>query len=601
MNIQVRFAKQIVRKRFSFLKITLNMQLQPIDPKPLRIFSNNRDILRDLFTYLDYVSEHSVKRMARSNVIPRADLNRMAKLFGNLTFEPNAGQIDPVQPAGHMWIDLIDKLALNLKLVYYTLKGEYPGYTSSEESFNENYINANDADIGKFLNLSPEAQEKRIIDALLDIKAASEYDQSSNNEFYKTSVVGELDGFYIRGSGTGVMPTIKFPEIRKFLLAALQNCPAGQWLSTQSLIEHLRDNHRYFLIPEKLPEPKNKWGEIITRYGNFYEGAGHWDNNNKPIPDDIQDGFERVEGRYIERFLENIPLIMGFVDVAYDPAPYTGLLPKLGYLKAFRINERFINLFKGLETTPKVTIQPNFDIIIESDFYPAVVLRQIAMLGEQMSNPQSGQVAYVGIFQLKKALVAAAQVKNPDLDVNSLLRKLSGRDLPPNVQIELDEWSGHADQFTLYEGFSLLEMTDPPIEAEKFIAERISSGLFLVRNPDAVFSMLENLSRVPVRVKHKMDEFTPVAETAQSIFSKETAFDAATQPARQIKIRRVITVSYQFPDNESFDTFKKMLAELRCPFQSDPVTRAVSFQQKEQPKFDQAVAKLASKFIIEIE
>jgi len=78
------------------------------------------------------------------------------------------------------------------------------------------------------------------------------------------------------------------------------------------------------------------------------------------------------------------------------------------------------------------------------------------------------------------------------LDVISLLKTFSGRDLPSNVQIELDEWAGHADQFTLYEGFSLLEMTDPPLEAEKFMAERISPGMFLVRSPDLVFFHARN-------------------------------------------------------------------------------------------------------------
>jgi len=56
--------------------------------------------------------------------------------------------------------------------------------------------------------------------------------------------------------------------------------------------------------------------------------------------------------------------------------------------------------FKKVESAPKVTVQPNFDVIIESDFYPANVIGLIAMLGEQMSNPQNGHGAYVSIYQL---------------------------------------------------------------------------------------------------------------------------------------------------------------------------------------------------------
>jgi hypothetical protein len=572
------------------------MELTTLDPKNLTIFANDRDILRDLFTYLNYVGERNVKRMTRSNEIPRADLNRLAKLLGGLDFEPGENEIDAVQR-----IDFIDTLALRLQLVSYDLKGEYRGYTSSEPSFIENHIVVNATNFQKFLALAPAAQEKRILETLIHTKLQREYDNYSNNEFYQVSVVGELDSFYEWGSATGAMPTLKFPEIRLFLLEVLKNCPAGQWISTESLIAYLKANHPYFLIPQKLPISKNKWDTITSRYSNFHEGTERWQHNEKPIPDDAPDAFERVEGRYVERFLEYIPLVMRFVEVAYDPNPYKGPLPKRNVLKAFRVNERFLCLMSGETGLPKVTIQPNFDVVVEADFYPAKVIRQVAALGEQVSSPNSGHGAYVGIFLLKKAAVAAAQVKDPNLNVIQLLKNLSGRDLPPNVQIELDEWAGHADQFTLYEGFALLETAELPLEAEKFIAERISPALHLVRSPEKVFSTLETLGQVPVRIQHPTGEITPVAESAQSLFPKEAARVNAQKTAKPVKVAKVITVSYQFPEAESFASIKKALAELRCPFQSDPVTRTVSLQQKEQAKFDEAIEKLASEFVFEIE
>jgi hypothetical protein len=169
------------------------------------------------------------------------------------------------------------------------------------------------------------------------------------------------------------------------------------------------------------------------------------------------------------------------------------------------------------------------------------------------------------------------------------------------VQIELEEWAGHADQFTLYEGFSLLEMADLPPEVEKFVSEKISPTLHLVRSPEKVFSTLETLGRVPVRVQHPAGQVALIAESAQSIFPKETAAINTPKTARPVRVSLVVTVSYQFPDAESFASIQKMLAELRCPFQSDPVTRAVNLQQKEQAKFDEAVQRLQSEFAIEIE
>ncbi len=341
------------------------MELQNLAPQALTIFSNERDILRDLFTYLDYVSERSVKRMTRTNEIPRADLQRLAKNLGGLTFEPGENEIHAEQ-----WIYFIDNLALRMQLVSYNTKGEYRGYTSSEPSFTENYIVVGQARLQEFLAFTPAAQEIRIIDALIHAASRRDYDNYSNNEFFEHTPVSSLDRFDIWGAGTGLMHTLKFPEIRQFLLSVLQNCPAGQWLSTESLIAYLKANHPYFLIPENHPK-KDRWGNDIGRYDNFHEGKREFGSERKTVPPNAPDAFERVEGRYVERFIEGIPLLMNFVDVAYDPKPDTGLLPQLGVLKAFRVNERFLRLMSGQEAAPRVTVQPNFDVVIESDFYPA--------------------------------------------------------------------------------------------------------------------------------------------------------------------------------------------------------------------------------------
>jgi hypothetical protein len=569
--------------------------LTPLDPKKLRTFSNERDLLRDLFTYLDYVGEHSVKRMTRTNEIPRPDSVRIAKLMGDSELV-NVSK----ETGGAQWIDFIDDLALRLGLVQYDVKGTYRGYTSSEPSFIENFITVNKSDLGKFLKLSPAGQEKTILARLVHAKSHSEYDNNSNNEFYKTGILGELDSFGPWGAGTGIMPTLQFPEIRQFLLSALKNCPPGQWFSVESLVAYLKAEHPYFLIPKTAPKV-DKWGHAITRYDNFYEGKDLWDHNEKPIPDDAPDGFERVEGRYVERFLENIPLTMRFVDVAYNTTPYKGLMPTRGMLKAFRVNERFLRLMSGAENQPRLTVQPNFDVVIESDFYPAQIIQQVSALGEEVSSPNSGHSAYVGIFQLKKTFVATEQVRQPDLNVIALLEKLGGRSLPPNVKVELEEWAGHADQFTLYEGFALLESVDEISEADKFTTERITPTLRLVRDNEKIFSTLEAKAYAPLRIQHPAGGFAPLAESAVSRFPKESAQEKAHRKPKQVKVSRSVSISYQFPDEESFASVQKMLAELRCPFQADSKIRSIQIQQKEQARFDEAVQKLRDSLIIEIE
>ena len=94
---------------------------------------------------------------------------------------------------------------------------------------------------------------------------------------------------------------------------------------------------------------------------------------------------------------------------------------------------------------------------------------------------------------------------------------------------------------------------------------------------------------------------TLLEETTASIFPKEPALNNMPKPARQVKVSRSVTINYQFPDQESFVATQKMLAELRCPFQSDPKAYIITIQQKEQARFDEALGKLVNDFLIEVE
>ncbi len=566
----------------------MTLSLTPITPTGLDIFANDRDLLRDIFTYIDYVGERSVKRMTRTNDLPRADSVRIAKLLG----DPELVQVVQ-EHGGAAWINFIDDLAYDMDLVDYDHQGEYRGYSSSEPQYSDNYITVKEAEFLKFLTLTPAGQEKQILETLVKFQSAG---QPAQNELENYRVLGGLDSmrtYYTH------LEKVKFPAVRHFLLKLLENCAPGTWYTTESLIAYLKANHPFFLLPKDLPQ-KDRWGKPTTRYSGFHEGTDYW-QSNASILEEAPDAFERVEGRYVERFLEHIPLVMRFVDVAYDPNSEDKLHPSLGKLKAFCINERFIRLMQGENTNPKVTVQPNFDVIVESDFYPAKVIHQIGALGDLVSNPNNGHGVYVGIFQLKKAAVAAQHARLPDLDVITLLKNISGRELPPNVQIELEEWAGHAEQFVLYEGFALLESVEAQPEAEKYISERITPNLSLIGKTEGLFSRLEVSGLAPIRVWHPNDGFTLVAESASSLFPKEPALSNAPKAARPVKVNRVVTVSYQFPDEESFEVIKKTLAGLRCPFQADANNRTISIQQKEQARFDEALQKLADDFVFEIE
>ncbi|MEW5961430.1 MAG: hypothetical protein AB1801_27240, partial [Chloroflexota bacterium] len=272
-----------------------DIELTPIEVENLNVFVNPCDVRKDLHTYLDYIRSREVKRSHRSNDLPKSDLQRLAKLMT----DPEA--VDGLKESGEApWVEYIDELALQLGFVSYDTKGVYAGYTSAEPSFPDNYIEFRAGPYEEFLALSLAEQEHWLLEHLMNDKAASA------SEFFSRSPLGWLDRFPSWGSATGIIPALDFPEARWFLLDLLNRCQGGMWYSTASLVQYLKTEHPYFLIPRQLPLPKNKWERPATRYGNFHESEYSAWGHEIDISESDPDAFERVEGRYVERFLENI-------------------------------------------------------------------------------------------------------------------------------------------------------------------------------------------------------------------------------------------------------------------------------------------------------
>ena len=310
------------------------MNLESIDVAPLDVATALPDLRRDLHVFVDFVRAREVKRAHRGNALSKADAKRLARLLS----DPDAvREVD--EEGSSAWIDFVDEVALGLGFIHYDTQGQYVGYTSQEPSFPDNYIEFRVKPYEQFLAAKAAKQESTLLELLVH------QGQGSASEFYRQSVLGRLDGFNYWGSAVGVMPTLDFPAVRRFLLGLLAECPSDQWLSTSALVEHLKKHHRSFLIPAK-PRFKNEHDARSGRYGNFHESKdarGHEIDIHESDPD----GFERVEGRYVERFLEGIPLVLRYVDVAYARKPPRAIYPSLGCLQAFRVSDRLRRALAG--------------------------------------------------------------------------------------------------------------------------------------------------------------------------------------------------------------------------------------------------------------
>ncbi len=590
---------------------TKTLPLTPVHPDNLTVYANPNDLRRDLHTFVGYVSRRTIKRSYRENDLPQADYKRLAQLIRDDApgADGEGRQDDSLYGHGveaYGWIDYLDSLAHKLGWVEYNTKGTYRGYSSAEPSFSDNLMRFNAGAYRAFLALPLAEQERQLCDTLV-----GDY-TSAYNEFYTVAIRGRLDRFPTWGSSTGAMPTLNFAAVRRFLFELLQGCEPGAWYGTSDLVAYLKAAHPFFLIPRP-PDPKPKaktsrptvrdcYGMLPelpkSRYGNFHEYESLYSYSRDPIPDDAPDGFERVEGRYVERFLEGLPLTLGYVDVAYGQRSDSPSRPSRGVLRAFRTNDRFLQAMRATIPQPRVIVQPNFEIYIESAFYPASLVNRLGPLTDVIREDTTT------ILKLHRQKVAAQLADNPGLDVIALLTDLSGQDLPRNVAVELEDWAGQADVFTLYDGFGLVESAEPVDGrlVDPVTVERIGDSIRLVRDPAALFSRLMESDAVALRVRHTDAAVQPLPERARTVFPRAIAAPTAkAKTKRAVTLKRQTLVVLHVPDDELFDVLRQALLDARCILDVDKEKRTLTLSGKDDAGLKGIIKRLGGEYAIRLE
>ncbi|MBV7339650.1 hypothetical protein KFU94_67845 [Chloroflexi bacterium TSY] len=558
--------------------------LTPIDVTQLEVYEAPFDLRRDLHALIAYIQNRTIKRATRTNQWPKAEAKRAAKLLS----DPDAA--DDIDQDGYSaWLDFVDDVAYKMNFIQYDREGIYAGYSSAEPSYPDNYIEFNAEEYGGFLKSSLQRQEKRLFTA---ISGGATYQQ---NEFFRiwNSPFSRLNSFSQWGIATGVFPTLDFSKSRQFLIELLAQCDPNVWYSVESLIAYLKKEHSYFLIPKKPVAPKGRH-PITSRYGNFKEGPNVWRGTDE-IADDAPDAFERVEGRYVERFLEGVPLTMGYVSVAYSAKPYEGLYPEIGHLKAFRINERFLRLMNEQIAEPQITVQPNFEIYVESDLYPAGLLNQLSSLAELVSEDT------ITIMRLQRKKVAAHLAEDDNLDAVQFLTDLSQRELPRNVQVDLEEWAGHSDKFVLYDGYGLLEGNKRLPAAVPFTAEEIDGNLRIVHSPAKLFTALEEAELVPLSVRHLDARLRSIPKGARTIFRQKHKPAAKPKKKQSVALKRQTQVTLFFPDGKTLDAFNVALTSAGCVTERNTKELMLKYDVQIEEQVAKVLKELEKEYKIQIE
>jgi hypothetical protein len=547
------------------------------------------DLRRDLHAFVAYMRDYEVKRLVRDNALSVVDYRRLAKRLS----DPDAKtQIE--SDGRSSWIDFLDDIALALGFVDYDTEGTYRSYSSSSPSFPDNYVIVDEQTYRAFLDAPLVEQERQLRAIFLD------QTEGCASEFFSRGYFGQLSTFSSHGCKTGTVPHLDFPKARRFLLDLLCECEVGAWLSVPSLVAYLKANHRYFLIPKEPPAYRVGWKETSrTRYGNFHERES-WYGRGEPIPDDAPDGFERVEGRYVERFLESAPLTLGYLDVAYkDENPQGNLYPSRGHLRAFRVNRRLALAHRNEIPKPKVTVQPNFEIYVESAFYPVSVLDALTPLTETRSED------VLTVLKLDRDKVLDVVVQE-DLDVVALLQDLSDRPLPNNVVRELKEWGTRADTFTLYRGFALLEGEDAVLASDPVVdratVKRISADVYLLHSAEEVFDHLEAEAWAPLWIQHAPSALTPLPEGSQTRFVKALPEDEREPaPKPSVSLTRSTSIMFHSTDARFLEAFQEALLDAKCPVRMDGSGKMLVVPGQYRERVETALDALGASYEIHIQ
>ncbi len=512
-----------------------SLELRTLDTSELGTLdlrSPEVDLRRDLYRFVRYVEERGhpgggqakpLVRTRRQNLIPKTHARRLARLLSY------SGEAEAV---ASRWTERISEVARALGLVSYDTEGTYMGYTSTEPSFPDNEIRVDRAAWRAFLAQSPRDKETKLLDVLL---------RTTRSEFfYPATLFPGEEVFTTWGSRTGPISRTDLSAVRRHLLELLSSLEAGVWYQLPSLVEHLGKQAPHLIFDPRARKPsavahrlrykgKTPPPEITLEdlYTGFHERKpGQWDHGQR-VKSQSRRAFQRVEGRYLEFFLREIPYLCGFVELGYRPAddPHgLDVVPPLERLRGFRLAPRFFQLLGGDPAFDEVRLKvlPSFEVLLEAASWPEVLLEEdlapfCSVIAEERPLVR---------LRLEKKKVIAATAQAPERKAPAELLRGLGAHLPGNVAAELAGWSRRGEKVVFYQGCGLLEIAEgaPESRRKEVLAAlgELAEGdpphglprrginetqFVVVRQPDRAFERLEQAHLVPQRLEHREAAF----------------------------------------------------------------------------------------------
>jgi len=479
---------------------TLSIKVIPPDTLGrYRIERNHTFVRRDLYRFMDFILHNDLKRGHRGNTIPKGPAQKLARI---LSYKKEMAYVE-ANGCGY-WSDRISHLARCMKLVRFATEGKYIGYSCREPSYPENYIESLPDPWNRYMALSSLEKEWAIWEGL---------NKATGNEFHRhPTLLDDQPRFDTFGSGVNAASKMDLPNVRVRLLDILSRLTAGVWYSLHDLVAYLKDTHPDLIIDHRKRDNCTKNNIYDSFYECPFEGKKEVWGERIEIHEGAPDAYERVEGRYVAFFLEDIPFLMGFVELAFHGRMSPPVSPPYGDLAAFSLTPRFFSVY-GRDPSynhVKVTVQPNHEVVVQYSGYAEKEMEWLKKYGMLINDDQTL------IFRLEKKRVADSVASGEDIGgIIQRLKALSSTPIPQNILAEMEHWGSHGDKITLYRGYSLLEIDPsgskklPDLKAPLSwqIEKEVTPSLFLIKDGQHAFEYLEEHGYLPQELNHEKDPF----------------------------------------------------------------------------------------------
>lgn len=450
----------------SLTKIEIGSDLTIISPPQ---FNFRRDIL----LFMNFLKNNEIKRTYRDNSFPK---NIASKLFRILSYGNYKKKGIPSTNNTSFYPDLISYLLKKMKLISFDTEGVYASYTSFSQSFPDNEIEIIEKNWEKYLNLSSYEKDKKILDELLTL-------QNEIFSYYLNLKLIRKDYAFVLSYNATSFKTIKLDEVRNSLIKILSIFKPDIWYDTKDLINYIKYNYPN-LILNKDDISKN---EIFrkNKYANLSE-------NNVELTENMPDAYERVEGRYIEYFLDGIPLAMGFCSLAVDlkKTTYVNNIAPINYVKGFKISRRLHDFISKSENynNSKIVVQPNLEVVNQFQYgFDEINYNFFSSFSKVISQDLNTLT-----YKLDKKVFVEHFINNniDTTDFFKRIEKVNNGKIPDNVRMELNGWIEHSEKIILYENLCLLEI-NYDVDNSKvlnilkpYIFDTINKNIILIKKSD---------------------------------------------------------------------------------------------------------------------